>query len=154
MPPTQAERHEILQALSRDVKTSKDVNLGELAQPCYTEHFTGADLKALLYNAQLQAAHAVLDQRRHRTESTSSSHPPLPSPDASPDVSSLRGAGGRAPMAFRYVDSEVVQEPVSDDVEMKVLSIKPFSSLYLSTLFVFPRFHYWGPEFRDSARPP
>ena len=30
-----------------------------------TEAFTGADLKALLYNAQLQSAHEVLEWRAH-----------------------------------------------------------------------------------------
>lgn len=62
----QTDRYEILRALSQDIKTSNDVNLKELASPAHTEHFTGADLKALLYNAQLTAAHAVLDQRRRQ----------------------------------------------------------------------------------------
>ncbi len=57
----QTERYEILRVLSKDVRISVDVNLRELASR--TPHFTGADLKAMLYNAQLQAVHAVLDER-------------------------------------------------------------------------------------------
>ena len=37
----------------------EEVDLEEIAEK--TDGFTGADLKAVLYNAQLQAAHAVLD---------------------------------------------------------------------------------------------
>ena len=57
------------------MKTSIDVDLHELARSSYTEHFTGADLKALLYNAQLQAAHTVLDEEKRRSLN-SSSHVP------------------------------------------------------------------------------
>lgn len=40
-------------ALSTGVAMATDVELGRLAAA--TERFTGADLKALLYNAQLEA---------------------------------------------------------------------------------------------------
>lgn len=39
-----------------------DVRLREIASK--TEGFTGADLKALLYSAQLQAAHEALDRKK------------------------------------------------------------------------------------------
>ena len=39
-----------------------DVRLKEIATS--TEGFTGADLKALLYSAQLQAAHEALDRKK------------------------------------------------------------------------------------------
>lgn len=47
---------EILKALSAGVPMATDVELEQLAAA--TEHFTGADLKALLYNAQLEAMHS------------------------------------------------------------------------------------------------
>lgn len=49
---------EILKALSAGVALTADVNLEQLA--AVTEQFTGADLKALLYNAQLEAVHSSL----------------------------------------------------------------------------------------------
>uniref|UniRef100_A0A8C4Q995 AAA+ ATPase domain-containing protein n=1 Tax=Eptatretus burgeri TaxID=7764 RepID=A0A8C4Q995_EPTBU len=52
-PPGQVERLEILRILIRSLTLSKDVKLEDLAER--TDGFTGADLKALLYNAQLIA---------------------------------------------------------------------------------------------------
>lgn len=49
---------EILKALSAGVALAADVDLEQLAAA--TEQFTGADLKALLYNAQLEAVHNSL----------------------------------------------------------------------------------------------
>lgn len=46
---------EILKALTVGVPLAPDVDLEQLAVA--TEQFTGADLKALLYNAQLEAVH-------------------------------------------------------------------------------------------------
>lgn len=56
-PPVnrQEARLEILRALSADVAMATGVELEPLAAA--TEGFTGADLKALLYNAQLEAVH-------------------------------------------------------------------------------------------------
>lgn len=51
----QSERLQILQALSRSLLLAKDTNLAAISDMC--EHFTGADFKALLYNAQLAAIH-------------------------------------------------------------------------------------------------
>uniref|UniRef100_A0A8C4IA62 Peroxisomal ATPase PEX1 n=1 Tax=Dicentrarchus labrax TaxID=13489 RepID=A0A8C4IA62_DICLA len=58
-PPDQEARLEILKALSTGVAFSADVDLEQLAAA--TEQFTGADLKALLYNAQLEAVHSSPD---------------------------------------------------------------------------------------------
>ncbi|XP_077159042.1 peroxisomal ATPase PEX1 isoform X2 [Paroedura picta] len=56
--PDQTSRFEILKALSRYLPLAHDVDFHHLAAK--TEYFTGADLKALLYNAQLEAVHASL----------------------------------------------------------------------------------------------
>lgn len=52
----QEARVEILKALSSGLSLAPDVDLEHLAAA--TEQFTGADLKALLYNAQLEAVHS------------------------------------------------------------------------------------------------
>ncbi|NXD18973.1 PEX1 factor, partial [Spelaeornis formosus] len=54
-PPDQNSRYEILKALSHSLSLANDVDFQDLAAK--TEQFTGADLKALLYNAQLEAIH-------------------------------------------------------------------------------------------------
>lgn len=53
--PSKDERLEILEALSRKMRLSDDIDLRFIAERC--EHFTGADFKALLYNAQLESIH-------------------------------------------------------------------------------------------------
>ena len=53
----QEERVDILQALTHNLPLSPDVDLRVAASQC--EYFTGADMKALLYNAQLEAIHAA-----------------------------------------------------------------------------------------------
>ncbi|EDV21232.1 uncharacterized protein TRIADDRAFT_30509, partial [Trichoplax adhaerens] len=53
--PTKQERVEILKALSQKLTLSKDVDLDEIAES--SEHFSGADLKGLLYNAQITSIH-------------------------------------------------------------------------------------------------
>lgn len=57
-PPDQSSRYEILKALSHSLPLSDDVDFQQLS--AMTEYFTGADLKALLYNAQLEAMHTSL----------------------------------------------------------------------------------------------
>ncbi|XP_036949450.1 peroxisome biogenesis factor 1 [Acanthopagrus latus] len=57
-PPDLEARVEILKALSSGITLAADVDLEQLAAA--TEQFTGADLKALLYNAQLEAVHNSL----------------------------------------------------------------------------------------------
>ncbi|XP_023776110.1 peroxisome biogenesis factor 1 isoform X1 [Cyanistes caeruleus] len=58
-PPDQNSRYEILKALSHSLSLANDVDFQDLASK--TEQFTGADLKALLYNAQLEAIHTNLN---------------------------------------------------------------------------------------------
>ncbi|NXO82521.1 PEX1 factor, partial [Sitta europaea] len=58
-PPDQNSRCEILKALSHSLSLANDVDFQDLAVK--TEQFTGADLKALLYNAQLEAIHTNLN---------------------------------------------------------------------------------------------
>uniref|UniRef100_A0A8C9NFD7 Peroxisomal ATPase PEX1 n=1 Tax=Serinus canaria TaxID=9135 RepID=A0A8C9NFD7_SERCA len=58
-PPDQNSRYEILKALSHSLSLANDVDFQDLA--ANTEQFTGADLKALLYNAQLEAIHTNLN---------------------------------------------------------------------------------------------
>ncbi|NWZ38007.1 PEX1 factor, partial [Brachypodius atriceps] len=58
-PPDQNSRCEILKALSHSLSLANDVDFQDLAAK--TEQFTGADLKALLYNAQLEAIHNNLN---------------------------------------------------------------------------------------------
>ncbi|KAM8967924.1 peroxisomal ATPase PEX1 [Pelodytes ibericus] len=57
-PPDQMSRFEILKGLSHSMQLGDDVDFQHIA--ALTENFTGADLKALLYNAQLEAIHASL----------------------------------------------------------------------------------------------
>ncbi|XP_059412510.1 peroxisomal ATPase PEX1-like [Carassius carassius] len=57
-PPDREARLEILKALTHSVPLAADVDLEQIAVA--TELFTGADLKALLYNAQLEAIHSSL----------------------------------------------------------------------------------------------
>jgi len=51
----QSDRLEILQALTRNISLADDVDLVSIAEKC--KDFTGADLKALLYDAQLECIH-------------------------------------------------------------------------------------------------
>ncbi|GFO42230.1 peroxisome biogenesis factor 1 [Plakobranchus ocellatus] len=53
--PTMEEREAILEVLTRKMTLAADVELSVLAKMCL--FFTGADFKALLYNAQLKAIH-------------------------------------------------------------------------------------------------
>lgn len=57
--PGVEDREEILRVLSRQLVLDGSVDLAAVAQLC--EGFSGADLKALLTNAQLSAAHDLLD---------------------------------------------------------------------------------------------
>lgn len=57
--PEEEDRLAILQSLSRKSKLSNDVDIAELAKA--TEGFSGADLGALLADAQLAAAHEALE---------------------------------------------------------------------------------------------
>lgn len=59
--PDRNDRLAILQALSRSLSLAEDANLALIA--ARTNDFTGADLAALLADAQLDAVHATLGQR-------------------------------------------------------------------------------------------
>ena len=58
----QEELERILAVMCRCLPMASDVRLKEVAEKCCG--FTGADLKALLYNAQLMVAHETLDRTR------------------------------------------------------------------------------------------
>ncbi|CAN4121123.1 unnamed protein product [Withania somnifera] len=60
--PSQHERLEILSVLSRKLPLASDVNLDGIAR--LTEGFSGADLQALLSDAQLEAVHDLLDSEK------------------------------------------------------------------------------------------
>lgn len=62
----QAARLDILRVLSKGQASMSDSGLREIATA--TEGFTGADLKALLYSAQLQAAHEALEKKTREEE--------------------------------------------------------------------------------------
>lgn len=126
--------------------TSVEVNLKELARPCYTENFTGADLKALLFNAQLKVAHAALDQRR-RTRMDSIASSPTPtfpiSPLSSPAASVKNGCSDSDVMTFTYHSDfgarrhSVVPEEVEEKVGRGVYGFSKNSGcLYLLHLQV------------------
>ena len=53
--PDEEEILQILQVMSRNVNMAADVDLESLSKQC--TNFTGADIKALIYNAQLNAIH-------------------------------------------------------------------------------------------------
>ena len=57
----QDERELILKALSKSLKFSDGIDFREIASEC--DYFTGADLKALLYNAQLLVAHRSINSK-------------------------------------------------------------------------------------------
>ncbi|CUA69999.1 Peroxisome biosynthesis protein PAS1 [Rhizoctonia solani] len=68
--PTSKERREILQAVSRKIALAPSVDLTEIARR--TEGFSGADLQALVYNAQLEVVHEELAAKTQElTESLS-----------------------------------------------------------------------------------
>ncbi len=118
-----------MKALTQDVSSGPDVDLRELAKPCYTDHFTGADLKALLFNAQLKLAHEMLDQkrRRNRLSSSVSSTPPH-SIESSPEVAMKMEAVEAS--TYSYNESERVarrHSGVPEDMQEKVL----ISGLYM-----------------------
>lgn len=54
-----SDRYQILQAVSRKLDLDPSVDLAEYAR--VTENFTGADLQALIYNAQLEAIHDAIE---------------------------------------------------------------------------------------------
>ncbi|KAK4240777.1 peroxisome biosynthesis protein PAS1 [Achaetomium macrosporum] len=73
--PTLEDRLDIIRALAQKVKVADEVWASEedmLELGRRTEGFSGADLQALVSNAQLEAIHDVLNDREHPTNTTSS----------------------------------------------------------------------------------
>lgn len=92
----QEERLEILKALSRDIPLHSTADLSEIARS--TENYTGADLKALLYSAQLRAVHRVLDEDRTDVKSSSSADA-----EATSETVDGRGHDEREPASSRVM---------------------------------------------------
>ncbi|CAL8293954.1 unnamed protein product [Merluccius merluccius] len=116
-PPNVEARVEILQALSVGLTLAADVDLRHLAEA--TELFTGADLKALLYNAQLEAVHGGAAQPAHAQVSTAR-EPPACCSDSDGSLSSMiflnnssasEDSAGEADPALSLDQSMVFLEP-------------------------------------------
>lgn len=99
----QEEREDILEALSRDVPLDDTVDFKAVAEKC--QDFSGADLKAVLYNAQLQAAHEAL--RRKQEIQASQEEEALDTAVVLPEsvvIRNRRGSAAQA-MVFRWTPS-------------------------------------------------
>ena len=96
----QEELVDILSVMSRDLPMDSDVQLRAVAEKC--SGFTGADLKALLYNAQLIAAHEALErakvpgsrpgQAARAAEEGKAGHRSLPAMEEQEDEEESKGA--------------------------------------------------------------
>lgn len=60
--PNESERRDILTVLSDKLHFEDDVNLDLISAS--TEYFTGADLQAILYSAQIEALHESIDMKK------------------------------------------------------------------------------------------
>ncbi|XP_055369013.1 peroxisome biogenesis factor 1 isoform X2 [Betta splendens] len=108
-PPDLEARVEILKALSAGVPLAADVDLEQLA--AVTEQFTGADLKALLYNAQLEAVHNSLGSSTpHELASGSDSDMSLSSMIFPNNTSGSDESVGEGDMGVALEQSLVLQE--------------------------------------------
>ena len=108
-------------ALCEDVSVGLDVDLKELARPSYTDNFTGADLKALLFNAQLKLAHEMLDQKRSRRDSLSFLATPPHSLESSPEIAVKAGACmGATTFSYESVTGIRKHSVLPEDVAEKV----------------------------------
>jgi peroxin-1 len=67
--PSMSERCEILQVLSQKLPLADDVDLEELA--ALTDGFSGADLQAVLSDAQLESVHTFLDTPKEISSTSS-----------------------------------------------------------------------------------
>lgn len=99
--PNLADRVDILRALGKKLKLSREVQHGpgggleEIARR--TEGYSGADLQALVYNAHLEAIHDVLGDQ---------SHTELGAKQGSAKTNGRPGSGGRDFVQFRYGEEE------------------------------------------------
>ncbi|KAI0083839.1 AAA-domain-containing protein [Irpex rosettiformis] len=98
MPDT-VERKEILKAVSRKVTLSDSIDLEEVAQA--TEGFSGADLQALVYNAQLEIIHETISAS---------------SPDG-PMVNGGRAADEDLPVEYEVLSGPLVGKAVKSRAE-------------------------------------
>ncbi|KAH9318657.1 hypothetical protein KI387_020426, partial [Taxus chinensis] len=71
--PSTRERLEILDILSRKLPLASDVDLGTIAE--ITDGFSGADLQALLSDAQLESVHGFLESSTNGNDGASSGRP-------------------------------------------------------------------------------
>ncbi len=62
-----------MKSIARKIPLSEDVSLSEIANS--TDYFTGADLQALLYNAQLKAIHQLIPSTNISHSNTSEEIP-------------------------------------------------------------------------------
>ncbi|XP_024542942.1 peroxisome biogenesis protein 1 [Selaginella moellendorffii] len=62
--PSQAERLDILRVLSRHLSMEDDIDLQYLSR--FSEGFSGADLKAVLSDAELEAVHSAIERPREK----------------------------------------------------------------------------------------
>jgi SpoVK/Ycf46/Vps4 family AAA+-type ATPase len=60
---------QIMQAVSRKIALDSSVDLEEYVDA--TQGFSGADLQAFIYNAQLEAVHDIVEEDRHDPSSRS-----------------------------------------------------------------------------------
>lgn len=97
----QSERLQILQALSRSLTLAQDTNLAGISDMC--EHFTGADFKALLYNAQLVAIHRNTNANQLYKEVSSSAK--TSKGDEMPKDSSTAAVSDEAEENILYIPS-------------------------------------------------
>ncbi|XP_069371970.1 peroxisomal ATPase PEX1 isoform X1 [Paralichthys olivaceus] len=115
-PPDLESRVEILRALSSGVPLAADVDLEQLA--AVTEQFTGADLKALLYNAQLEAIHNSLGTSTpHELTCGSDSDMSLSSMIFPNNISGSEDSVGEGDPAAGLDQSMVLLEPDEIQVE-------------------------------------
>ena len=65
--PSESERYEILNILVNDLNVEEKIDFNFLARE--TENFSGADIKALLFNAQVLSIHRYMDEMQEVTSS-------------------------------------------------------------------------------------
>ena len=119
-PSTQDERREILVALSKDMPLAPGVNMKVIAGKA--KGMTGADLKAVLYSAQLQAAHESLTSKQgSREPSLTESSETLNTPNTSGRGSSVASGSGMRPLVFNFSGGSVQKmSQLSSSMETKV----------------------------------
>ena len=106
----------ILKVLGRDILDAS-VNLAEVA--ARTKGFTGADLKALLYNAQLLTAHEALDRKSKMEQLASSKSSSSGGGEAESGYSSERGNTFARAFVFEQTASGL-RKPVPSAQQTKV----------------------------------